>query len=494
MNRARLLLCSLLIGFLTGCANIVPPTGGAKDVKAPVLLAVSPADSLRNERPKRIDLRFDEYVELNEPGTQITVAPMLAVPLTVTSSLRRVSVILPDTLLQGNTTYRIAFNKAIKDLNEGNFFEGYNYTFSTGAWFDSLALRGMVYDAFTGKPDTSSTVMLYDASLPDSSVVRIRPSYVTRVNGQGIFDFGGLPARRFRIYALQDGNGNFIFDGGKEKIAFQEAVVTPGDSAQAAIQLQLFAEPDTAAKNTTAEENSGKQSLSGKNPREVNGLDPETFTFVAGIDTSDLRRRTQELDEPIIITFSRKVAGTFANRLSLTYDSSGVAVEAPVRLITDSIKKHLVTLKTTWKPDQVYTLRLLKGFAKDSTGADALPVKYVFRTRRDEDYAKLHVHLSSVWGKGEHLLVIRRNADTFYHQRIRDTMLHFMRLQPGTYSMMVVHDLNKDSVWTTGDLFGKRQPEPVIPYRDIINLKPGWENIIDFLPEADDRARPRGKR
>src|SRR5690606_10845453 len=113
---------------------------------------------------------------------------------------------IPDSLLRENTTYRISFGNAIKDLNEGNAFANYNYIFSTGSYFDSLKLYGIVYDAATGRPATDITLMLYEAGRPDSAVVKEKPLYVTRVVDGGRYIFAGMPADSFRIYALKDDN------------------------------------------------------------------------------------------------------------------------------------------------------------------------------------------------------------------------------------------------------------------------------------------------
>ncbi len=158
-------------------------------------------------------------------------------------------------MLEDNTTYRLSFGNAIKDLHEGNPFKNYTYTFSTGNYFDSLQLRGTVINAATGQVDTGSIIaMLYSAESSDSSVVRKKPKYVTNVDAAGKFVFKGLPHRNFRIYAVKDVNGNLIYDGPEqaEMIAFNDSTVWPGDTSLAPINLRMFLEkPDTTIKKDT---------------------------------------------------------------------------------------------------------------------------------------------------------------------------------------------------------------------------------------------------
>lgn len=126
--------------MLGGCANILPPSGGDKDTTAPRLLSIKPADSGRNVFPKKITLRFDEYVVVADAATQIRISPLLAQSISAEADLRTVTLTLPDTLLRPNTTYRIRLGTAVRDLHEDNPFRDYTYTFSTGSYFDSLTL------------------------------------------------------------------------------------------------------------------------------------------------------------------------------------------------------------------------------------------------------------------------------------------------------------------------------------------------------------------
>ena len=54
----------------SGCANIIPPTGGPKDSLPPVLVNSVPKDSTTNFNAQKIVLTFDEYVELDQNLTE----------------------------------------------------------------------------------------------------------------------------------------------------------------------------------------------------------------------------------------------------------------------------------------------------------------------------------------------------------------------------------------------------------------------------------------
>ena len=470
----RNVLTLTAVTFLSGCANIIAPQGGQKDVTPPKLISISPKDSLLNTRVTKIEMRFDEFITVNNPSSEIVVSPILPFPLSAEVSKRSVIVKIPDSLLQENTTYRLSFGKAIQDVHENNPYTG-NYVFSTGSYFDSLRLRGHVINAATGLRDTGALLLLYDGGKSDSVVVREKPLYVTRADGNGDFSFDGLPGNSFRIYALKDANSNMIFDGTGEMIAFSDSVVFPKDSVSNIIRLNIFKEIDTLSKEPETEKK--ERSLTRARTSETATAD---FSYSVNVDTSDSRKRTKEFTKPIEITFTKPVQEFNINRINLSFDSANISVETPVEKIMDTTKPDVVVLKTNWKENTVYTLRLLKGFAKDTAGSDAMPGRYTFRTKRDEDYAKLHIHLPSKYAGDNYIFVLLKDNDTVHHRAVTDTMVHFYKLQPGNYSMRVIVDENKNGRWDTGSLLEKIQPEEVIPYLSPISLKPGWENMIDF--------------
>ena len=494
ISQLRILLYIALVFTVSGCANIVPPSGGKKDVTPPKLVSISPADSLLNTRVTKIDLRFNEFLNLNNALSEVQVSPLLRMPISVVNIGRRVTVSIPDSLLRDSTTYRVSFGRAIGDLHENNIFANYVYTFSTTSYFDSLKLGGRVFNASTGLPDTGTKVLLYSSGVSDSAVVRERPEYVATTNGPGNFVLAGLPHRSFRIYALKDKNNNLIYDGGEEQIAFIDSIVVPVDSFADPIVLRLFSEPvlDTAPIDTSA--TLGKRISAARSRNNQEG-----FFYSVAVDTSDRRKRTVDITKPVFITFNKPVDSFNVSRIFLTYDSSDIDIETEFTVDFDTVHEEVLLLNSAWKENTLYTLRLLKGFAKDTAMTDAMPSKFVFRTKSDDDYGKLNIHLPAKYDSTLYILMVQTGNDTVYNKPVTDTMVKLTRLQPGNYSLRIIVDRNGNGVWDTGDLFAKLQPELVIPYQTIINLKPGWENTIDFepVPKTDKNSTNRnspGKR
>ncbi len=474
-NPSHILIAILL--FVTGCANITTPTGGKKDITPPKLISIEPADSLKNTRVKRIELYFNEYIAVTDATKEVQISPLLTIQPTVTGLYKHVVVKIADTLLDSNTTYRISFGNAIKDLHENNVFKNYTYTFSTGSYFDSLKLSGRVVNAATGVPDSSGViVVLYNGTEKDSAVVRKKPKYVTTADASGAFQFKGLPKRSFKIYAIKDPNGNLMYDGPGEGIGFADAQVMSGDTSAPPPLIRTFEEPDTAVKTKDSAQTA--KSFSKPEPAK------EGFSCSVNVDTSNISKRTFDIRRgekynPLILSFNH-LPVLFKDRISLSYDSNGVSKTATLNFNTDTAHRNQVSITTTWLENTAYTLKLAKGFAKDTAGKEAQPGKYIFRTREEDDYGKITVHLPAKYKSNDYLLMVYTDRDTTSLKPVSDTLINFTWLQPARYYFRVIVDKNHNGKWDPGSLFERIQPEEVIPYKGNVTLKPGWENTIDF--------------
>lgn len=250
-----------LIGLLfwAGCARMVTPVGGPKDVTPPTIVKEIPANRSTNFTGNSFKITFNEYVVLNSTTDNVLISPPPRTAPTYTLTGKSLVVKLADTL-QPNQTYNFAFTNCIKDFTEGNPIPIYNYAFSTGNYIDSFMLKGRVVDALTTKPVSEVMVMAYRAH-DDSLPLTTRPDFVTKSSSDGQFEIPNVPAGCYKLFALKDGNKNFLFDRSNEPIAFLHTCVdaipitdtTRNDSLtkprtsnpQSDCILRLFEEADT---------------------------------------------------------------------------------------------------------------------------------------------------------------------------------------------------------------------------------------------------------
>ncbi len=211
--------------FYIGCANVVAPTGGPEDKDPPVVLRSTPPNFSTHYQGENVRIYFDEFVELNNLKQNMLVSPPLNEDPEVKIRGRSIIMSVQDTLLE-NTTYNFFFGESIVDLTEGNPIPNFQYIVSTGAYVDSLSVRGTLVNAATLEPEESVFVMLY-RDVYDSVPMLERPVYLAKTNSEGEFFISNMREGEYLIFALDDMNNNFLYDNPDERIAFHDTLITP---------------------------------------------------------------------------------------------------------------------------------------------------------------------------------------------------------------------------------------------------------------------------
>lgn len=284
-----------------------------------------------------------------------------------------------------------------------------------------------------------------------------------------------------------------IYNYNDEKVGFLDETVTPALNSDSTYTLYTFKEikdttvqvkpVDTSAKADSIA--SVQKASADKKAERTKALFAKTYNklsktnigYRVNADTSDLNKRNFDLRYPLTIDLLTWVGKLDTPKVYLSYDNNGIEVEAVQHLWVDSGK---IKINTQWQGDKVYTLRLVKGWAKDTLGNEFPPGKYKFRTKGDPDYSALIVHLAKNFLHDSLVLSVFHEKDSVYLQKITDSIVTIKLLDPGNYSMQIIIDNNRNGKWDPGVLLKHIQPEKVINYNLSILLKAGWDNEIDF--------------
>lgn len=229
MERKNLLLCLLALLLTAACASIGNPDGGRFDETPPRVVGSSPADGAVNVSKRKVQILFDEYVKLEKASEKVVISPPQIEPANVRADGKRVKVDFYDSL-RANTTYTIDFSDAIEDNNEGNPMGQYTFSFSTGDVIDTMQVSGRVLNAADLEPIKGIMVGLYPAdSTWNDTLFRTRPFLrVSRTNGEGRFTIKGVKDGAYRVRALEDKDGDFVFSQKNERVAFDTTVYVTG--------------------------------------------------------------------------------------------------------------------------------------------------------------------------------------------------------------------------------------------------------------------------
>lgn len=524
------LLAPVFLLLLVACAQVRELQGGEKDTVAPMLLAAEPPNGTVRFREDRIVLKFNERVKLDRVRERLLISPPLDKSPDVSISAGQEVVLALRAPLAPNTTYTFNIGEAVTDITEGNVAAGLTYVISTGDVLDSLSISGVVLDAFTAKPEPDVLVVLH-TDTDSTGFTAGRPAYFTRTDEGGAYSLRNLREGQYRLHALKDQNANFRNDLPNERVAFADSLADAQDSAthvlrmflplaatqqvkEAAVQPDrswriVLARPvDTLLSLTSIDRIGGDLDWSW----ELNATNdtilfwPSDTTLLAGqrfrisdatgvFDTltyRPTRKMPFNLDvktarladgEPAIIP-SRPLERTDLTRAFLRMDS----MEAPVSFSRFE-GTRLLAVQSALLDGRSATLVLLPGTFTDIYGGrnDTLRLSLGGGTVQQTGDLKVNLTLDSTAGMAGPFFLQVLTPQGGVQRTVPVPTLQFQATLAGTpagvYTLKLVADTDGDGRWSTGSLRDKRQPERVFRQQGEVNVRAGWEVVVDWSVE-----------
>ena len=216
---------TVIILILYACASTGTPDGGPYDETPPKFVRATPDPNSTGNTRKKIAIEFDEFIKIENAAEKVIISPPQTEMPEVKASGKRVLVEFFDTL-RANTTYTIDFGDAIVDNNEGNPMGNFAYAFSTGETIDTMEIAGTVLNAQDLEPIKGIQVGLHK-NLNDTAFTKLPFDRISRTDSRGRFSIKGVAPGKYRIYALKDGNQNYLFDSKTEIIAYSDSLIIP---------------------------------------------------------------------------------------------------------------------------------------------------------------------------------------------------------------------------------------------------------------------------
>lgn len=464
-----LMLSFPMLVITTGCANIIPPTGGPRDSLPPALVSVNPRDSVLDFRSKKIVFQFDEYVQLNNIQQQLIVSPSPKINPIIDSKLRTITVTLKDTL-EENTTYRIDFGNAIADINENNALRDFSYIFSTGKFLDTLELKGAVQIAETGAVDSTLIVMLF-TDLTDSAVAKERPRYITRLRRDGTYTFHNLREGKYALYTLKDEGGARRYSSGAQLFGFADEPITIPYQGEAPV-LRAFI--DSAG-------------IEPPEPRTSSSTKPSQDKDKRLKLETNLQSEQLELKTDFMLYFRPVPYKTLDTSKIQLSDANFKPI--PSYKITGDTAGRKMVISTSWTPATAYNVILQKDFAADTAGRQLLRADTIsFRTKSEKDYGTVRLRFPGLDLSKHPVLQFIQSDKVVLTSPLNTNEYNATLFNPGEYELRIYFDMNKNGKWDTGQFFGERkQPEQIIRINRKLTIKANWDNQVDVKLDGTDK-------
>jgi hypothetical protein len=505
------------------CAKRGSPSGGPKDSIPPVIVRSVPENYSTLFDGKEIRIYFDEFIKLKDVSKELIISPPLKYPPTITplTSGKFIKIKILDTLLP-NTTYSFNFGKSIVDNNEENPFEYFKYVFSTGDYIDSLKLRGTIKEALLMQPENPSTVMLYevDESFNDSVVFTEKPRYITVVSdSSSSYEFTNIKEGNYLLIALKEKTNDYIYQPELDKIGFVNSIIPipteetheltlfkvapeytverpkhmsknhlifgfKGDYEEVVIEEQ-FTRPNDFERRILFDINTDSIHYWFKPELEVDTLDFVVHNN-SNIDSVLVRVKNLYSDSLQIKSLN---SGTILIRDTLKYHANTPLVSIDTEMISimdiDSTaiplssfldtKYNIANIIFEKSESETYRVQLLPGALHDFFEESNDTINTRVTTRDDSDYGTLNIQLENA----SYFPLIVQLVDTKFNVVAEDwietnTPVLFDYINPGNYYIRLILDGNSNKIWDSGNFLDKKQPEKIIYYPSLLDIRANW--------------------
>ena len=533
-NSLKRALAILFVGLiasnllLQSCAQMASPPGGKKDTLAPKIISSSPLHKSKNFKGKKIELSFNEYITVRNLNQELLITPNVG---TYETKLRPTGLsLLLDSTLKENTTYTFNFRNAIEDVSERNVGKNIKLVFSTSENIDSLSIQGKVKSLQLNKAVENVLVGLY----PYTDTLRIdktKPYYFTKTDTSGLYVLENIAAGKYYMAAFQDLNNNLLYNSSKEPVDF---ITDPfvdlkkNEQQDFAIALQnqdplKIAKTTSTAKTVLYDFSRGIKEFSLEKDPKLNlayqiennrslrfyaqQLEKKDTLFVTAILKDSINRPYKI---PLKIKFRELATKEKASKSTLPVtvlpaagkylspeDSLVILLPKPV-IGWDSKRIQFVTGPDEFilLPDEAYawnnvsnTLRIDKAYlplrdkfdlsiAKgafvgiESDTSEAYKQNYQFQDL--EQYGIMEGGIKGATGRFIFQLILTTNGQIAYEQASTGRFL-FPHVEPGTYTVRVIHDKNENGYWDIGNFMTKTKPEPIYYLPGKIKLKANFQ-------------------
>ena len=357
--------------LIASCARQGMPPGGPEDRTPPRIVGtVPPSGATHVSTSTPIQLTFSEKVEQKSINDALFLAPAPKNPFRLKWHGKTLSIILADSLL-ANQTYLVTIGTGVRDRHGNPMRESFTLAFSTGAHLDNGQITGRVF----GKGSPLSIriwgylLRLMPAPNPETDLAQ----YITQCDAQGQFRLKNLSPGNYRLFALNDKDGNRRYDPGYDAIGFptRDASLTPKDSTDGPLFFRVAVQDTTPPEIVSAFATDANH-VQIRMSEPVDSLDaekPENFAISTPKEKTPQRLALQmsyrsflNPNQIILVTAPQDSSKNYVLKLRSIHDRAGNLIGA-----SDSITVHGSARPDTLPPQvvRVFPVDSAKGILPD---------------------------------------------------------------------------------------------------------------------------------
>jgi len=508
----RLLIVLFSSILFIRCANIIPPTGGPRDMEEPKVISEYPKNGTTNYTENYITLTFDEPISENQLSSKVLVSPIIEGNFSVRVKKNTIKLSWTDTL-KPNTTYTFNLANGIKDNTEGNTIKNYSVTFSTGKDIDTNQISGIIKNYPGATNNSNLKVFLYPATDTLKKLLKTKPIYVGIANDSGVVTINYVKHDTYQTISLQDINNNNKWDP-TEAADIQQLTIK--DKIYKSFQLQQTTLDTTRILSVTSKDKY-VNILTSKGLQEIIIKDDNGI-----YQTTKINSRKYQLENQYNLTDSTKIQIEFVDSMGTkgVYSKLIKFKDIDIQKDKDTIvnisninKKYILkpkldsiqystdrlidTVQLTFKaPVYVsYEIKnyhnsftiIFKGQKENDSLEFTLPYKTIHSiySEYNKEYTqKLTTGEEKMYGNLQYQIKTTSTNYTSYLEnsskiivyKSKDQAINKIKyIDPGSYKLYVFIDSNNDGFWNAYDPIHNIPAEPILYFKEDLIIRANWD-------------------
>lgn len=524
-----LFITTLLI--IQSCAQMASPPGGKKDTLAPKLVTSIPLNKSKNYKGKKLELTFNEYVNVRNLNQELLITPNIG---TYQTRIRPNGLsILLDSTLKDQTTYTFNFRNSIEDMSERNVGKNIKLVFSTSNTIDSLSITGKIKLVDQNKAFENVLVGLY----PHNDTLRIdktKPYYFTKTDTSGIYTLENLAQGKYYMAAFIDANNNLLYNSNKEPVDFLTEPffsLNKNETKNFSITLQnldplKITKTTSTAKTVLYEMSRGIKTLELENKKDliyqiegdkniriyVKNQEAKDTLFLSANVTDSLNRKIKiplkvkfrELnkkekvprttlqvsylpaqgkyvspEDSLVLGFPKPIVSWDSKRVQFNTEENETITLPDEAYLWNKYSNQL-TIKRSFLPyREKFLLNLEKGAFVSAENDSSDLQKQAFQFQDLEEYGSIEGRVGEQPNNYIVQLLNAANMQVLYEQNTSQKF-NFLHIEPGVYMIRAIEDTNKNGYKDIGNFILKTKPENVFYLEGKVKLKANFQ-ITDLL-------------
>lgn len=201
-----------------------------------------------------------------------------------------------------------------------------------------------------------------------------------------------------------------------------------------------------------------------------------------------------DTNKDITLEFSEPVDGDLRSKIRLMQKKDTTYTNIDFEFNQDSLNGRKYLIRHKWVYEGEYRMQIDSASVYGIYGLWNNALNQDFKVKGKDQYGQQAIVVSGVEGRNTFIELLDKGDKPIRKSKVKDNVVVFRDLPPGTYYARIIFDDNDNGIWDTGDYETGLQPEIVCYYPGFFELKAFWEMSNEDEPWVVDPTNLAGQK